>query len=108
MLRVQQKLKTEEYADLDELKADFNKLIDNAVAYYKVDSDELKAANELRDLLQKALEKVEAGEDPAATLGNREESEESELVDMLEELFSACITAQDPADANRQIHNVFR
>ena len=55
MLRIQQKLKTEEYADLDELKADFKRLFDNAFAYYKSDTEEYEAASEMRDLYEKAV-----------------------------------------------------
>lgn len=55
MLRIQQKLKTEEYADLDELKADFKRLFDNAFAYYKSDTEEYEAASEMRDLYEKAI-----------------------------------------------------
>lgn len=57
MLRIQQKLKTDEFANLDELQADFRKLIDNALAYYAEDADESKAAREFQDLLDKALGK---------------------------------------------------
>ncbi len=109
MLRIQQKLKTEEYADLDELKADFKRLLDNAFKYYKEDTEEYETATELKELYDKAVAKVEAGEDPAATLGSREESTEEEtLTEMLEDLFAAVITAADPTDAARQIHQAFR
>ena len=52
--------------------------------------------------------KVEAGEDPSATLGTREESEESELTDQLEDLFAAVITATDTVDPTRVLNLVFR
>lgn len=52
--------------------------------------------------------KVEAGEDPSATLGTREESEESELTDQLEDLFAAVITATDTVDPTRLLNLVFR
>ena len=55
MLRIQQKLKTEEYADLDELKGDFVKLFNNAFAYYKKGTSEHRDATELHDLFNKAL-----------------------------------------------------
>ena len=55
MLRIQQKLKTDEDSDVGELKADLQKLIDNAVAFYKEDTEEREAANEMQDLLNKAM-----------------------------------------------------
>jgi hypothetical protein len=55
MLRIQQKLKTDEYAELDELRADFKRLFDNAFAYYKSESEEREAAEEMKDLYEKAV-----------------------------------------------------
>jgi protein polybromo-1 len=54
MLRIQQKIKTEEYADLNELKVDIQKMLDNAFLYYKSGSEEFKAAVELKELFEKA------------------------------------------------------
>ena len=48
--------------------------------------------------------KIEIGEDPAATLGNREDSEENEMEEMLEELFAAIMTVTDPAGKYRVTH----
>ncbi|XP_059081440.1 protein polybromo-1-like isoform X3 [Tigriopus californicus] len=108
MLRIQQKLKTDEYTDLTELKADFDKLITNAHKFYADDSDEYEAASEVKDLLDKAVIKLEMGEDPVHSLGNREESDDSEGNEMLEELFAMVIQATDPADGNRPLHLAFR
>merc|ERR1719361_665695 len=58
MLRIQQKLKMDEYTELKGLKEDFELLFKNAFG------------------------KIEIGEDPAATLGNREDSEENEMEEM--------------------------
>ncbi len=58
MLRIQQKLKMDEYADVDELKADFLKLFNNALAYYKKGSPEHRDATEMSELFNKALGKV--------------------------------------------------
>lgn len=52
--------------------------------------------------------KVEAGEDPAATLGSREDSEENEMSEMLEELFGSVMTVTDAADPTRLLHLMFR
>jgi protein polybromo-1 len=54
MLRIQQKLKMDEYADLEELKSDFVKLFNNAFAYYKKGTPENKDATEMSDLFSKA------------------------------------------------------
>lgn len=108
MLRIQQKLKTDEYTDLTELKADFDKLITNAHKFYADDSDEYEAASEVKDLLDKAVIKLEMGEDPVHSLGNREESDDSDGNEMLEELFAMVIQATDPADGNRPLHLAFR
>lgn len=55
MLRIQQKLKTDEFSDVNELKADLQKLIDNALTFYKEDTDENEAAKEMQELLDKAM-----------------------------------------------------
>ena len=108
MLRIQQKLKMDEYTKMDELKEDFDRLLKNAYAYYKKGSQEYKDASELSELFNKALVKVEAGEDPAATLGSREDSEENEMSEMLEELFGSVMTVTDSADPSRLLHLMFR
>ena len=51
---------------------------------------------------------MEAGEDPSATLGNREESEDSELAEMLEDLFASVMTVMDTTDPERPLHLMFR
>ena len=52
--------------------------------------------------------KVEAGEDPSATLGNREESEENDMAEMLEDLFASVMTLMDTTDPERPLHLMFR
>ena len=54
MLRIQQKLKMDEYGNMEELKEDFGKLLKNALSYYKKGSQEFKDAVELQDLFVKA------------------------------------------------------
>lgn len=52
---------------------------------------------------------MEAGEDPAATLGNREESEDNDMLgEMLEDLFAAVMEGTDPSDHDRLLHLMFR
>ena len=57
MLRIQQKLKTDEYSKMDELKVDFELLFKNAFSYYKKTQQEYKDATELNELFTKALGK---------------------------------------------------
>jgi len=108
MLRIQQKLKMDEYGNMEELKEDFGKLLKNALSYYKKGSQEFKDAVELQDLFVKAAAKVEAGEDPSATLGNREESDENDMAEMLEDLFASVMTLMDTTDPERPLHLMFR
>ncbi|XP_071082321.1 protein polybromo-1-like isoform X6 [Haliotis cracherodii] len=50
LLKIGQKLKTEEYEDIDQLAADVELMINNAKAYYKKTSQEYKDACEILDL----------------------------------------------------------
>ena len=59
MLRIQQKLKMDEYGNMEELKEDFGKLLKNALSYYKKGSQEFKDAVELQDLFVKAAGRPE-------------------------------------------------
>merc|ERR1719510_733619 len=53
MLRIQQKLKMDEYTTMEELKEDFERLFKNALSYYKKGSPEFKDAEELSELFAK-------------------------------------------------------
>nr|CAD7452818.1 unnamed protein product [Timema tahoe] len=50
LLKVQQKLKTDEYEDIDELSADIQLMVNNTKAFYKRTSQEYKDACELWEL----------------------------------------------------------
>ena len=58
MLRIQQKLKMDEYTELKGLKEDFELLFKNALSYYKKGSQEFKDATEMSELFQKAFGKL--------------------------------------------------
>lgn len=50
LLKVQQKLKTDEYDNLESLQADIELIVSNTKAFYKRNSQEYKDANELWEL----------------------------------------------------------
>ena len=108
MLRIKQKLSTDEYANMNEMKEDFERLFSNALTYYKKGTSEAKDAQELKELFAKATALVEAGEDPVATLGDREDNDDAETTEMVEDLFSSVMTATDLADPDRYLNQVFR
>ena len=108
MLRIKQKLSTDEYANMSEMKEDFERLFSNALKYYKKGTSEAKDAQELKELFAKALSIVEAGDDPVATLGDREDNDDAETAEMVEDLFASVMTATDLADPDRYLNQVFR
>ena len=108
MLRIKQKLSTDEYANMAEMKEDFERLFSNALTYYKRGTSEAKDAAELKELFAKALSLVEAGEDPVATLGDREDNDDAEMAEMIEDLFASVMTATDLGDTDRYLNQVFR
>jgi len=108
MLRIKQKLSTDEYANMNEMKEDFERLFSNALSYYKKGTSEAKDAQELKELFAKAIALVEAGEDPVATLGDREDNDDAETTEMVEDLFGSVMTATDIGDSDRSLNQVFR
>lgn len=61
ILKVQQKLKTDTYEDIEELSADIELLVNNAKAFYKPDSEEYKDATDLWKLYNKHRQTLENG-----------------------------------------------
>lgn len=59
LLKVQQKIKTDEYEDIDDFIADIELLVSNTKAFYKRTSQEYKDACELWELVQSTKSKLE-------------------------------------------------
>ncbi|XP_055373679.1 protein polybromo-1 [Condylostylus longicornis] len=111
LLRVQQKLKTDSYDDVEELTSDFDLLIKNAKAFYKPGSTEYSDACTLWDLFltnkTKILESNCGDDEPRKRIGRQprrsiasdgETAKLEEDFDPYEELFAAVMTASDPLD----------
>ena len=129
LLRVQQKLKTDSYEDLDELTADIELLVNNAKAFYKPDSEEYADATILLEIFtqnkQKIIDAAATGEDPVLLEAKRpvrvgrkprtsvadnddaSEGSKEDDNDVFEELFASVMTATDPFD-NRPLHTEFQ
>ncbi|XP_058259192.1 polybromo 1, like isoform X3 [Hemibagrus wyckioides] len=76
MMKIQQKLRTEEYQDAEHFSEDFKLLINNAKAYYSTDSPEYRAACKLWDLFLATKSSLLRGD-----VEDDEEEEESEDAD---------------------------
>ncbi|XP_063369174.1 protein polybromo-1 [Cydia amplana] len=120
LLRVQQKLKMDNYEDLDELSADIELLVNNAKAFYKHDSVEYKDAIELWKLYTQTKHALENGEEVkpprvsrTGSLSRRsdvaedlsETSTNNEEDNIFEELFSAIMTANSEG---RSLYTAFQ
>ncbi|KAI5645638.1 bromodomain-containing protein [Phthorimaea operculella] len=106
LLRVQQKLKTDTYEDIEELTADIELLVNNAKAFYKPDSVEYKDAIELWRIYTQNKQALENGEEIKTPKRNGSSSRRSDVAedilsetstnteeDIFEELFNAVMTA---------------
>ncbi|XP_071747463.1 protein polybromo-1-like [Lepeophtheirus salmonis] len=106
LLRIQQKMKMEEYESLWVFKEDVDLMLSHWLAYYPENSEESKNARELKELFYKAYERVEAGENPAVSLGEREGL--GELAWLLEELFVSLLSATSEEEPQRFLSDPFK
>lgn len=123
LLKVQQKLKTDSYEDLDDLMQDFELLINNAKAFYKSDSAEYQDAVTLWQHIQSNKQRIaescgiSTDDEPKSSKRLSRNARrltatdagdiESEDFNPYEELFATVMTAVDPTMNDRPLHRMF-
>lgn len=118
LLKIQQKLKTDVYDDLDDVMQDFELLVNNAKAFYKPDTMEYQDAVALWQHVttnrQRIMESVGmAEEEPKNKRGRRrltgtvdDETREDDS-NFYEELFASVMTSVDVTMNDRPLHRMF-
>lgn len=132
LLKVQQKLKTDEYRDMEDLAADIQLMINNAKAFYMRTSPEYKDAADLWELcvntknrimdeyedtepkgkiilkVARLSRKVAMKQDDAEDTSESSTNPDEESMQPFEDLFMAVMSATDPVDSTRPLHPVFQ
>ncbi|XP_074113520.1 protein polybromo isoform X2 [Cotesia typhae] len=133
LLKVQQKLKTDEYRDMEDLAADVHLMITNAKAFYSRTSPEFRDATDLWELCvntkNRIMDEYEETEpkgkiilkvgrlsrktnvkqpDDAEDTSESSTNPDEETMQPYEDLFTTVMTATDPTDNNRVLHTVFQ
>uniref|UniRef100_A0A673MT31 Protein polybromo-1 n=1 Tax=Sinocyclocheilus rhinocerous TaxID=307959 RepID=A0A673MT31_9TELE len=84
MMKIQQKLRAEEYQDVEQFSSDFHLLINNAKAYYQADSAEYRAACRLLNVFLTIKNELLQG-------AEGEEAEDDEEGEDVRIFFSVCV-----------------
>ncbi|KFM60342.1 Protein polybromo-1, partial [Stegodyphus mimosarum] len=100
LLKIQQKLRTDEYMDVQQFSADIELMINNARTYYKKNSQEFRDACELWDVYVDAKNEalsveIRKEDDKSSEIDDDRGSECSEDESPYEELFTTVMTAAD-------------
>lgn len=109
LLRVQQKIKMEEYEEVEQLSSDVELLINNAKAYYKEDTQEHRDAIEIWDVFLDAKNEFTSYDGTGGdidALSNAGSEAASDDDTPWEELFTCVMTAT--SEDNRSLSSIFR